>query len=115
MVMHSGRETSCSRSRCRDELPDPRIPGPARPVRHAHARELMLQSATQMNATKRIEGSMTFGGWVVRGAGRAALALLVAAPAAAQQETTAGVRSYTEARAVLDRGIAAVGGLESVR
>src|SRR5687768_16550229 len=75
----------------------------------------MLQSATQMNATKRIEGSMTFGGWVVRGAGRAALALLVAAPAAAQQETTAGVRSYTEARAVLDRGIAAVGGLESVR
>lgn len=44
----------------------------------------------------------------------AAFAVLAAHPAAAQ-ERSAAYRSYVEARAVLDRGIVAVGGLEALR
>jgi glyoxylase-like metal-dependent hydrolase (beta-lactamase superfamily II) len=58
---------------------------------------------------------MTFGGSVAHGAGLAALAAMLAAPAAAQKEQTVAVRSYTEARAVLDRGIEAIGGVTALR
>jgi glyoxylase-like metal-dependent hydrolase (beta-lactamase superfamily II) len=58
---------------------------------------------------------MTFSGSVVQWGGLAAIATLLAAPLAAQTEQTVAVRSYTEARAVLDRGIAAIGGLDALR
>jgi glyoxylase-like metal-dependent hydrolase (beta-lactamase superfamily II) len=51
----------------------------------------------------------------IRRFGVAAVAVLLAVPAAAQQERSVSARSYAEARAVLDRGIAAVGGLEALR
>src|SRR5687768_16873550 len=43
----------------------------------------------------------------------AAMLTLVAAPANAQQSVA--VRSYTEARAILDRGVEAIGGVEALR
>ncbi len=46
---------------------------------------------------------------------QAALALLVSSAGAMTAQQSAAARSYADARAVLDRGIAAVGGLEALR
>jgi glyoxylase-like metal-dependent hydrolase (beta-lactamase superfamily II) len=72
---------------------------------------LTLQGATQSGHTR--EFLMRTGSLIGK-AQLAAVAVLAAHPAAAQ-ERSAAYRSYVEARAVLDRGIVAVGGLEALR